>query len=49
MIDGIPQSYLPIVKEGHTYIPLRSIFESLGAQVQWNTETKMITIIRGMH
>jgi len=33
----------PIVKNGTTLVPLRAIFEALGASVEWNGETKTVT------
>lgn len=33
----------PVTVEGRTLVPVRAIFESLGAQVNWNDSTKTIT------
>ncbi len=33
----------PVVVEGRTLVPLRAIFESLGAQVSWNDATRTVT------
>lgn len=33
----------PVVDNGHTFVPLRTIFESLGAQIDWNDATKTVT------
>jgi hypothetical protein len=33
----------PIIKEGRTLVPLRAIFEALGATVEWNAETKTVS------
>lgn len=37
----------PVVKEGRTLIPVRAITEGLGATVEWNGETKEVTIVKG--
>ncbi len=37
----------PIIKDGRTLVPLRAIFEVLGAEVRWDEETETITGIRG--
>ncbi|WP_102348046.1 copper amine oxidase N-terminal domain-containing protein [Bacillus sp. Marseille-P3661] len=36
----------PVVKNGRTLVPLRAIFESLGASVKWDTEAQTITALR---
>lgn len=33
----------PVIEEGRTLVPLRAIFEALGASVNWNDETKTVT------
>ena len=35
-----------IVKNGRTLVPLRAIFEALGAQIQWDAQNQMITAER---
>lgn len=37
----------PIIISGNTLIPLRIIFEFLGAKVDWEEETKTITAVKG--
>jgi peptide/nickel transport system substrate-binding protein len=37
----------PILKEGRVLVPLRGIFEKLGATVDWNGETKTIIASKG--
>lgn len=37
----------PLHENGRTYIPLRSIAENLGVEVQWNNAAQQITIIQG--
>ncbi len=45
IIDGVEQSYdvMPVIIEGRTLVPLRGIFEALGARVGWEAETRTIT------
>lgn len=44
-IDGVKQTYdvPPIVENGRTLVPLRGIFESLGATVNWNQKQQLVT------
>lgn len=44
-IDGVKQTYdvPPVVENGRTLVPLRGIFESLGASVQWNQNQQLVT------
>ncbi|MBB6217227.1 hypothetical protein HNQ80_003346 [Anaerosolibacter carboniphilus] len=37
----------PTVVENRTLVPLRAIFESLGAEIQWDNATKTVTGIKG--
>lgn len=37
----------PVLKNGTTLVPLREIFEALGAQVKWDQATKTVTAIKG--
>lgn len=37
----------PEILEGRTLVPLRSIFEAMGAKVEWNGDTKTATAKRG--
>lgn len=36
----------PVIKDGRTLIPLRAVSEALGATVDWNGETRAITITK---
>lgn len=36
----------PLIKDGRTLIPLRAVSEALGATVDWNGETRAITITK---
>ena len=44
-IDGKAQSYdvMPIIENGRTLVPMRAIFESLGADISWDDATKTVT------
>jgi hypothetical protein len=37
----------PVAENGRTLIPLRSIFETMGADVQWDSATNTVTATRG--
>ncbi|OAT79824.1 phosphodiester glycosidase family protein [Desulfotomaculum copahuensis] len=37
----------PVVENGRTLVPLRGIFEKLGASVDWNAATQTVTASRG--
>jgi len=36
----------PVVEEGRTLVPLRAIFEELGAEISWDGETKTIKALK---
>ena len=36
----------PVIKDGRTMVPLRSIFESLGAEVIWDAATHSVDAIK---
>ena len=36
---------LPVVKDDRTLVPLRAIFESLGATVEWDEKTSTVTSV----
>ena len=37
----------PILEQNRTLVPLRKIFEALGAIVTWNERTQTVTVIKG--
>ncbi|MDK2888480.1 MAG: hypothetical protein PWP72_1358 [Thermoanaerobacter sp.] len=37
----------PLMDNGRTLVPMRRIFEALGAEVSWNEETRTVTATRG--
>jgi len=37
----------PIIENGRTLVPLRAIFEAMGASVQWNNATRTVTAAKG--
>lgn len=37
----------PVISEGRTLVPLRYIFEALGAEVKWDAATRTVTGIKG--
>ncbi|WP_129598014.1 copper amine oxidase N-terminal domain-containing protein [Anaerophilus nitritogenes] len=36
----------PVIKEGRTLIPVRALTQAFGAQVNWNSEDKIVTIVK---
>lgn len=48
-INGIPVAFdqPPIIENGRTLVPLRAIFEALGADVQWDGNTQTVTSTKG--
>lgn len=48
-IDGKEQIYSPgpVIINGTTMVPLRGVFEALGAKVDWNNDTQTITATKG--
>ncbi|MDP4117801.1 MAG: copper amine oxidase N-terminal domain-containing protein [Bacillota bacterium] len=49
MIDGRQISFdqPPALDNGRTLVPLRAIFEALGAVVSWNESTQTVTAVKG--
>jgi len=49
LLDGaaIEFDVPPQVTDGRTLVPLRAIFEALGAEVHWNPETQVVTGTKG--
>jgi len=37
----------PVIEEGRTMVPVRAIFEGLGASVIWDAELNMVTAVKG--
>ncbi len=48
-LDGKTLSFEqpPVIIEGRTLVPLRAIFEALGASVEWDGDTKTVTSVKG--
>jgi N-acetylmuramoyl-L-alanine amidase len=54
---GVPQVILdgrqltfevpPIIENGRTLVPLRAIFEAMGASVNWDNSTRTVTSVKG--
>jgi hypothetical protein len=49
LLDGQPQSFeqSAVFKDGSTLVPLRGIFEKLGAKVDWDNDTRTVTATKG--
>ena len=46
MVDCEAYGQPPVIVEGRTMVPLRAIFESLGADVIWDRETRTVISAR---
>jgi len=48
-IDGSAQTYdvMPVIENGRTLVPMRAIFEALGAKIEWDDATKTVTGTKG--
>ena len=48
-IDGtlLQLEVAPLLEDGRTFLPMRAIFEALGADVQWNGATQTVTAKKG--
>lgn len=48
-IDGHIEEFSPgpVIENGSTLVPMRAFFETMGAKVDWNDDTKSITARRG--
>jgi len=49
LLDGKELSFEvpPIIENGRTLVPLRAIFEAMGATVQWDQSTQTVTATKG--
>ena len=45
--DKVETDVAPVVVDGRTLVPVRAIFEALGAEVEWDQSTKTATGTRG--
>ena len=43
----IASDQTPVIENGRTLVPLRAIFEALGASVSWNGETNTVNAVKG--
>ncbi len=46
-VDCSVYGQLPVIVEGRTLVPLRSVFEALGATVEWNNDERSVTSVKG--
>ena len=49
VIDGANQTYdvMPVIVNDRTLVPMRGIFEALGAEINWDDATKTVTGTKG--
>ncbi len=45
-VDCAKYGQLPVIVEDRTLVPLRSVFEALGATVEWNNDTRSVTSVK---
>ncbi len=46
-VDCAAYGQMPVIVEGRTLVPLRSVFEALGATVSWDNDTRSVTSVKG--
>ncbi len=48
LLDNAPIDFPvePFITEGTTFVPMRAIFEALGAEVDWNGDTRTVTSVK---
>ncbi len=44
---SIPSEQAPFIESGRTMVPMRAMFEALGADVSWNQATQTVTAVKG--
>ncbi|HHU33112.1 MAG TPA: copper amine oxidase N-terminal domain-containing protein, partial [Clostridia bacterium] len=37
----------PVIKNGYTLVPVRGVFEKMGAEVKWDNKSQTVTITEG--
>ncbi|HLN64952.1 MAG TPA: copper amine oxidase N-terminal domain-containing protein [Symbiobacteriaceae bacterium] len=47
VIDGRPASFTGYIVNDRTVVPMRALFEALGAKIDWNPDTWTVTATRG--
>lgn len=45
--EKIKFDQIPVIENGRTLVPLRAIFEKIGADVEWNGDTKTVIATKG--
>lgn len=45
-VDFALYGQFPVIENGRTLVPLRSVFEALGASVNWDDSTKTVTAVK---
>ena len=47
LVNGQELNAVTVIEKGTTLVPLRAIFQSLGATVDWDNETRTVTAVKG--
>lgn len=45
--EALELDVAPIIVEGRTMLPVRAVFENIGANVSWDGETRTVTAVKG--
>jgi hypothetical protein len=44
---ALPADQRPLILQGRTLVPMRALFEALGATITWDQATQTVTAIKG--
>lgn len=47
--EALIMEHQPVIENDRTLIPMRSIFEALGSKVEWDNDTRTVTVYDGMN
>ena len=44
--EALDSDYVPVIENGIVLVPIRAVFEKMGAEVVWNDEDQSITVVK---
>lgn len=44
--EALDSDYVPVIENGIVLVPIRAVFEKMGAEVVWNAEDQSITVVK---